>query len=263
MFWFLMKYVLLGPLLRLFYRLRTSGLENVPAEGPAILATNHLSPLDTVLVPLVVRRKVVFLGKAEYFENRRVAWFFRGAGVIPIRRGGPESREALQGAVEALQEGKLLGIFPEGTRSPDGRMYRGKTGVARIALRARVPVIPIGIVGTYELMPYRSKVPKPGKVDIRFGKPLLFAEHFSKPTNRLLLRSVADEIMFEIRRLSGQDYVDEYASSVKARLGQSETSETNDESPRPEGIAQTKHTLEHDPGNETTRAPASSLEGDA
>jgi 1-acyl-sn-glycerol-3-phosphate acyltransferase len=258
-FWFLMKYVLLGPLFRLLYRIRTGGLENVPTSGPAILAANHQSPLDTVLLPLVIkRRKVVFLGKAEYFEDRRMAWFFKGAGVIPIRRGSPESEAALEGAVEALGEGKLLGIFPEGTRSPDGRLYRGKTGVARIALRAKAPVIPVGILGTYELMPYGSKVPKPGRVEIRFGKPLWFTEHYDKPVDRFLLRAVTEEIMFEIRRLSGQQYAEEYASRVKQQLR--EARDRGEPLP-PERIAPTVGPHEERPGRPATQPPPASSEG--
>jgi 1-acyl-sn-glycerol-3-phosphate acyltransferase len=220
MFWWLMKYVLLGPILRLLYRPTTRGLENIPAEGPAILAANHLSFLDDFLLPLMVRgRKVVFLAKAEYVDKWYLRWFFKRANVIPVRR---ESRSAAEGAlrtgVQALQEGKLVGIFPEGTRSPDGRLYRGKTGVARMALEAQVPVIPVAIVGTFEAMPYDRKIPRRGRVQIRFGRPLDFKRHYDTPTDRFVLRSVTDEIMYEIMLLSGQEYVDEYGSRAKDRI---------------------------------------------
>jgi 1-acyl-sn-glycerol-3-phosphate acyltransferase len=212
-----MKNVLLGPVLRLMYRPRILGLENIPAQGPAILAANHQSFLDDFLLPLAVpRRKVVFLAKADYFDKWYLRWFFKAANVIPVRRESTSASEAaLHAGVEALREGKLIGIFPEGTRSPDGRLYRGKTGVARMALEARVPVIPVAITGTFEAMPYDRKVPRPGKVEIRFGEPLRFDRHYDTPTDRFVLRSVTDEIMYEIMLLSGQEYVDQYGSRTK------------------------------------------------
>jgi 1-acyl-sn-glycerol-3-phosphate acyltransferase len=217
MFWFLMKYVFLGPILRLLYRPKVSGLENIPADGPAILAANHQSFLDDLLLPLVVpKRKVVFLAKADYFDKWYLRWFFKGANVIPVRRENASASEAaLRTGVGALREGKVVGIFPEGTRSPDFRLYRGKTGVARMALEAQVPVIPVAILGTFEAMPYDKKVPRPGKTELRFGKPLTFERFYDRPADRFVLRSVTDEIMYEIMMLSGQEYVDEYASRHK------------------------------------------------
>jgi 1-acyl-sn-glycerol-3-phosphate acyltransferase len=159
---------------------------------------------------------VVFLAKADYFDKWYLRWFFKAANVIPVRRESTSGAEAaLQAGVQALREGRLVGIFPEGTRSPDGRLYRGKTGVARMALEARVPVIPVAILGTFEAMPYDRKVPKPGRVEVRFGEPLRFDRHYATPTDRFVLRSVTDEIMYEIMLLSGQEYVDEYASKAK------------------------------------------------
>jgi len=221
-FWWLMKFVLLGPLLRLLYRPKATGLENIPAEGPAIIAANHQSFLDDLLLPLVVpKRKVVFLAKAEYFDKWYLRWFFKAANVIPVRRESRSAAEdALRAGVRALRERKLVGIFPEGTRSPDGRLYRGKTGVARMALEARVPVIPAALIGTYELMPFDRKIPKAGRTEVRFGKPLQFDRHFDTPADRFVLRSVTDEILYEIMLLSGQEYVDEYASKVKEQLTQ-------------------------------------------
>jgi 1-acyl-sn-glycerol-3-phosphate acyltransferase len=225
MFWFLMKFVLLGPVLRLMFKPKTKGLEHIPREGPAILAANHQSFLDDLLLPLVVpRRKVIFLAKADYFDKWYLRWFFKGANVIPVRREVRSASEAaLRAGVEQLRKSQLLGIFPEGTRSPDGRLYRGKTGVARMALEAQVPVIPVSIVGTYEAMPYDSRTPKPGRVEIRFGRPLTFERHYDTPGDRFVLRSVTDEVMYEIMLLSGQEYVDDYASKVKSQAARAET----------------------------------------
>jgi 1-acyl-sn-glycerol-3-phosphate acyltransferase len=215
-----MKNVLLGPLLRLMYRPRILGLENIPAEGAAILAANHQSFLDDFLLPLAVpRRKVVFLAKADYFDKWYLRWFFKAANVIPVRRESRSASEAaLQAGVEALREGKLIGIFPEGTRSPNGKLYRGKTGMARMALEAQVPVIPVAIRGTFEALPYDRKVPRTGKVEIRFGEPLRFDRHYETPSDRFVLRSVTDEIMYEIMLLSGQEYVDQYGSRTKGSM---------------------------------------------
>jgi 1-acyl-sn-glycerol-3-phosphate acyltransferase len=218
-FWFLMKNVLLGPVLRALFRPKAVGLENIPEDGPAILAANHQSFLDDLLLPLVVpKRKVVFLAKADYFDRWYLRWFFKGANVIPVRRGNASASEAALGAgVEALRAGSLVGIFPEGTRSPDGNLYRGKTGVARMALEAQIPVIPVAIVGTFEALPYDRKMPRPGRCEVRFGKPLVFDRFYDRPADRFVLRSVTDEIMYEIMMLSGQEYVDEYASKFKKR----------------------------------------------
>jgi 1-acyl-sn-glycerol-3-phosphate acyltransferase len=217
MFWFLMKYVFLGPLVKGLVRPKAIGLENIPSDGPAILAANHQSFLDDLVLPLVVpKRKVVFLAKADYFDKWYLRWFFKGANVIPVRRESKtDSEAALRAGVQALAEGQLVGIFPEGTRSPDGRLYRGKTGVARMALEARVPVIPVAITGTFEAMPYDRKVPKRGRVTLRFGKPLSFERHYDAARDRFVLRSVTDEIMYEIMLMSGQEYVDDYASRFK------------------------------------------------
>ncbi|HYU57855.1 MAG TPA: lysophospholipid acyltransferase family protein [Actinomycetota bacterium] len=225
MFYWLMKHIFLGPLLKLIYRPKARGLDNIPTSGPAILASNHLSFVDSLFIPLVTKRKVVFLGKADYFDKWYTAWFFKAAGVIPVRRdGGSSSEAALLAGIRALNDGAVVGIYPEGTRSPDGRLYRGKTGVARMALEAQVPVIPIAVFGTVEVMPIDRKFPRlRGPVSVHFGKPLSFERFYGRPSDRFVLRSVTDEILYEIMMLSGQEYVDEYASKVKQQLAAERT----------------------------------------
>ncbi len=220
MFWFTMKYIVLGPLLRLMYRPKVIGLENVPTDTGAIIAPNHQSFLDDFLMPLVIRkRKVVMMAKADYWEHWYSAWFFKAAGCIPVyRTGGSASAESLRDGIAAAQAGKLVGIFPEGTRSPDGRLYRGKTGVARMAVEARVPIIPVAISGTFGAWPYDKRLPKTGRVTITFGKPLSFERHYDSPADRFVLRSITDEVLYEIMLLSGQEYVDDYGSRVKKQI---------------------------------------------
>jgi len=224
-FYWLLKYVLLGPWLKFAYRPRAEGLENIPKRGPVILAANHLSFMDSLFIPLYLRRRVVFLGKADYFERRTTRWFVKLLGVIPVRReSGPGAEAALRTAVAALQEGKVIGIYPEGTRSPDGRLFRGKTGVARLALATGVPVVPVVVFGTRDLQPPDKKMPRlSGRIRVVYGAPLRFERFEGKERDRFALRSVTDEIMYEIMHMSGQEYVDEYASRVKAARAQSES----------------------------------------
>jgi len=218
MYW-LLKYVLIGPFLRLLYRPRARGVENIPGDGPVILASNHFSFIESMFIPLAIRRRVVFLAKADYFTSARTAWFFRAAGQIPIQReGGSASEAAIQAGVRELRNGHVVGIYPEGTRSPDGRLYRGKTGVARMALLARCPIVPIAVFGTRELQPIGKRLPKlSGRIEIHFGKPLSFERFYGQETDRFVLRSITDEVMYQIMMLSGQEYVDEYASKVKSQ----------------------------------------------
>jgi 1-acyl-sn-glycerol-3-phosphate acyltransferase len=215
MYWIIKA--ILKPLLRGIYRIRVEGLENVPGRGPAIIAANHVSFLDSFFIPLVVpRRRVTYLAKADYFKSWKTSWFFKMVGQIPMdRSGGSKSQAALDTALGVLKEGKLLGIYPEGTRSPDGYLYRGRTGVARLALTAGVPVIPVGLVGTVEVMPKDAKMPRlTGRhtVRVKYGQPLDFSRYAGRERDRMVLRSVTDEIMYEIMQLSGQEYKDEYAS---------------------------------------------------
>jgi 1-acyl-sn-glycerol-3-phosphate acyltransferase len=223
MYW-LIKNVFLGPFLKLFYRPKARGLENIPADGPVILASNHVSFMDSMFIPLVIRRKVVFLGKADYFSSAKTSWFFKAAGVIPVRReGGSASEAAIQAGVRELKNGHVVGIYPEGTRSPDGRLYRGKTGVSRMALLAKCPIVPIAVFGTRELQPVGRRFPKlSGRVEVHFGKPLSFERFSGQEADRFVLRSVTDEVMYEIMMLSGQEYVDEYAAKVKAQLAEAQ-----------------------------------------
>lgn len=221
MFYWVVK-ALLAPILRAF-RPWAEGVENVPRTGPAIIASNHLSFSDHFFGPLPLPRRVTFLAKAEYFTGTGLKGliskaFFSGVGQIPIdRSGGHASERALKTGLRVLREGKLLGIYPEGTRTPDGRLYRGKTGVARLALEARVPVIPCAMVGTFELQPPGHIWPRfrvrPG---VRFGKPLDFSRYYGLEKDRLVLRAVTDEIIYALMKLSGQEYIDKDAQEVKA-----------------------------------------------
>ncbi|MBT2403285.1 MULTISPECIES: 1-acyl-sn-glycerol-3-phosphate acyltransferase [unclassified Streptomyces] len=222
MFYHLLKHVLLGPLLRLLFRPRIEGLENIPAEGAAIVAGNHLSFSDHFLMPAILKRRITFLAKAEYFtgpgvKGRLTAAFFRSAGQIPVDRSGKNAGQAaLREGLGVLAKDELLGIYPEGTRSHDGRLYKGKVGVAAMALGAGVPVIPCAMLGTFEIQPPGQKIPKIRRVTIRFGRPMDFSRYAGLEGERAVLRAVTDEIMYAILELSGQEYVDRYAAEVKA-----------------------------------------------
>jgi 1-acyl-sn-glycerol-3-phosphate acyltransferase len=183
-----------------------------------VLASNHLSFMDSLFIPLLLERPVVFLGKSDYFERRSTRWFFKWLKVIPVKRDNAKASEkALEAGVQVLQEGGMLGIYPEGTRSPDGRLYRGKTGVARLALAAGCPVVPVVVFGTRDLQPPGQRRPKlTGRVRVVYGKPLEFSRYEGKERDKFALRNVTDEIMYEMMMLGGQEYVDEYAARVKA-----------------------------------------------
>ena len=217
------KHVLLGPLMRLLTRPTIEGLERVPMRGAAILASNHLAVADSFLLPLLVPRRITFLAKREYFvQPGLLGWlkktFFSGHGQVPVdRSGGSAARAAIDTAVRVLREGKLLGIYPEGTRSPDGRLYKGKTGVARMALEAEVPVVPVAMIGTDKVNPIGSRIWRPHRVHIRIGEPLDFSRYAGMAGDRFIERSMTDEIMYTLMELSGQTYVDTYAASVKER----------------------------------------------
>jgi 1-acyl-sn-glycerol-3-phosphate acyltransferase len=222
--WYWIVKAILTPILRTVFRPRVEGLEHVPAEGGAILASNHLSFSDSIFLPLVVPRRVTFLAKSDYFTSRGLkgrlkAGFFKGVGQLPVdRSGGRASQAALETGKRVLAAGNLLGIYPEGTRSPDGRLYRGKTGVARMALESGVPVIPCAMVNTYEIQPPGKVLPKVMPVVMRIGKPLDFSRYAGMEDDRFVLRSMTDEIMYELMQLSGQEYVDTYATKAKADI---------------------------------------------
>jgi 1-acyl-sn-glycerol-3-phosphate acyltransferase len=221
LFYWLLKWVVLGPVLKLVFRPQTEGADHVPSEGPAILASNHLSYADWLFMPLTLPRRVTFVAKAEYFTTPGLkGWFqkkfFSGAGQVPIDRSGASAAEgALAAAERILGEGGLFGIYPEGTRSHDGRLYRGKTGVARLALETRCPVVPVAVVGTDVVAPPGKKFGAITRPVVRFGAPLDFSRYEGLENDRFILRSITDEIMYEIMRLSGQEYVDIYSARAK------------------------------------------------
>lgn len=231
MLYWLLKRVLLGPILLAVYRPWVEGAENVPANGPAIIAGNHLTVVDSLFMPLVIERRVTFLAKSDYFTERGVkGWlkriFFGGTGNVPIdRSGGKASEAALRTALKILQRGDLLGIYPEGTRSPDGRLYRGRTGVARMALEARAPVIPVAMIGTFEMQPPGRIIPKVRRPGVRFGKPLDFSRYYGMESDRYVLRAVTDEIMYALMQLSGQKYIDIYATRAKQEIAEAKKRE--------------------------------------
>ncbi|MBY8883281.1 1-acyl-sn-glycerol-3-phosphate acyltransferase [Streptomyces sp. PTM05] len=224
MFYYVLKYLVLGPLLRLLFRPRIEGLEHVPEEGAAIVAGNHLSFSDHFLMPAILPRRITFLAKQEYFtgpglKGALIAAFFRSAGQIPVdRTGGKASQSAVEEALKVLRRGELMGVYPEGTRSHDGRLYKGRTGVAVMALKSGAPVVPCAMVGTFEIQPPGRVLPRIRRVTIRFGEPMDFSRFAGMENERFVLRSVVDEIVYAIMELSGQEYVDRYATEVKAEL---------------------------------------------
>ena len=215
--------VVIGPLLHAYGRPRVTGLENIPVSGPAILASNHLSIVDSVYLPLMIAtRPVVFPAKAEYFSargpiGRLWAAYLRSTKQLEMNRGDTRSAQAtLEAAAEILRGGDLFGFYPEGTRSPDGRLYRGRSGLGWLALNSGAPVVPVAMVGTRKMLPPGASVPRPARIEVRIGKPLEFSHLAGDPPARAR-RTIADEVMHAIGELSGQEYVHEYASDVKAK----------------------------------------------
>ncbi|HWH25926.1 MAG TPA: lysophospholipid acyltransferase family protein [Pseudolysinimonas sp.] len=221
MFYWFLKSLVIGPFAMSVFRPWVRGAENVPAHGAVIYASNHLSFIDSVFLPIVVDRPISFLAKSDYFtgpgiKGAIIRWFFLAIHQLPIdRSGGKASEASLNSGLEHLAAGGQLGIYPEGTRSPDGRLYRGRTGVARMILEAKVPVVPVAMIDTEKVMPTGSKIPKVRRLGVVFGEPLDFSRFDGMESDRFVLRSITDEIMYELLRIGGQEYVDVYASSIK------------------------------------------------
>ncbi len=229
----------LGNGLKLAFRPWVEGLENIPVDGPAILASNHLSFSDSFFLPAVLDRKVTFIAKAEYFtspgvKGKLTAAFFKGVGQVPVDRSGARGagEAAIKAGIAVIEAGGLFGIYPEGTRSPDGRLYRGKPGgLARVALATGAPVIPVAMIDTEKIQPPGKVVPKLMRPGIRIGKPLDFSRYRGMEGDRFILRSVTDEVMYEIMKLSGQEYVDIYATAAKRRLAEQKSATTTEQRP--------------------------------
>ncbi|MBL3683841.1 lysophospholipid acyltransferase family protein [Leucobacter aridicollis] len=225
MLYWIFKHLIVGPFLKAVYRPWVEGAENIPATGPVILVGNHLSVIDSFFLPIMIERRVYFLAKSEYFTGKGLkGWlvktFMLGVGQLPIdRSGGKASEASLNTALKVLDRGDVLGIYPEGTRSPDARLYRGRTGVARMVLESGVPVVPVVMIDTEKAMPIGAKFPKIRRIGTVIGQPLDFSRFEGMSADRFVLRSVTDEITLAIQELSGQEYVDVYASSVRERTG--------------------------------------------
>jgi 1-acyl-sn-glycerol-3-phosphate acyltransferase len=205
---------ILRPLFRTFWRFEVHGAEHIPAEGGAIFCPNHTSVIDSFFLPTVLPRKISFVGKAEYMDSWKTKHIFPALGMIPIDRGGGSAAErALDTAARVIERGEFFGIYPEGTRARDGKLHKGHTGPARLAVRTGAPIIPVGIRGTREIQPPDAKAPRPFKpVEIRFGRPIRAEKYLGRAEEHLVYRQIIDEVMFEIRELSGQEYVDTYAT---------------------------------------------------
>lgn len=233
-----MKYqlsrVILGPALRVLAPTQVIGAENIPASGPAILASNHLSVLDSFYLPLMVERPVTFAAKSEYFTGTRlsdriVGVYLKATKQLSVDRSEARAGQAmLEAALGLLREGSLFGIYPEGTRSPDGRLYRGRTGVGWLALHSGAPVLPVAMVGTDRLLPPGRTIPRPGRIQIRIGKPLTFEEFGDQPAGARQRRAVTDRVVEAIAELSGQEYVPMYASARKEQIAAEKAGGTPD-----------------------------------
>jgi 1-acyl-sn-glycerol-3-phosphate acyltransferase len=222
-----MKVAIGGPL-KVTFRPWVEGLENIPPEGAAILASNHLSFSDSFFLPAVLDRKVTFIAKAEYFttpgiKGKLTAAFFKGVGQLPVDRSGARGagEAAINSGIQVIESGELFGIYPEGTRSPDGRLYRGKPGgLARVALATGAPVIPVAMIDTEKIQPPGQVLPKVMRPGIRIGRPLDFSRYQGMEHDRFVLRALTDEVMYEIMKLSGQEYVDIYATAAKRQIAE-------------------------------------------
>ena len=258
---------MLTPPFRFLWNITTEGLEHVPSTGGAVIAPNHVSVLDSFFVPLTLHRQITYVGKAEYMDSWKTRVAFPAMGMIPIdRSGGDSSRRALDAAARVLESGQLFGIYPEGTRSRDGRLHKGHTGLARLALRTGAPIVPVGIIGSDAIQPPDVRFPKPfRRVHIRFGRPIDVEHYADRADDRLILRQITDEVMYEIRNLSGQQYVDAYAGkATRAATVSSETKSASAPTSRP--VLESEHQVAkvvplHDPTGET-RTPVSASGSD-
>ena len=216
---------ILSPIFKVLWKVKVNGAEHIPASGPAIFCPNHTSVIDSFMLPLVLPRRISYVGKAEYMDSWKTKYVFPAMGMIPIDRGGGEAAErALSTAARVLDDGEFFGIYPEGTRARDGKLHRGRTGAARLALRTGAPIIPVGMKGTREIQPPDAKVPKPFKsCEIRFGRPIEVSRYLDRADDRLVSRQIIDEVMYEIRELTGQEYIDEYASKKAEGIPAAET----------------------------------------
>jgi 1-acyl-sn-glycerol-3-phosphate acyltransferase len=227
LYW-LFKHFVIGPWLKVLFRPWSEGQENIPASGGVILASNHLSFSDSFYLALEVKRPMAYLAKSDYFTGKGIKGyltklFMSGVGQLPVdRSGGRASEAAINTALKVLNAGNILGIYPEGTRSPNGILYRGKTGLARMSLEANVPIVPVAMINTYEIQPPGKLRPRLKRVGMRFGKPLNFSRYEGLEDDRFVLRSVTDEVMYELMTLSGQEYVDMYATRAKELISQGE-----------------------------------------
>lgn len=228
MTYLILKNIVLGPILNLLFRPWVRGADNVPRKGGAVLASNHLSFVDSIFLPLKVKRPVTFLAKNDYFTGKGVKgalirWFFKSTGQLPIdRSGGKASEDSLNTGLGVLERQLLLGIYPEGTRSPDGKLYRGRTGIARMILEAHVPVVPVAMIDTDRVQPLGAKYPKIHRVGVKFGQELDFSRFAGMEGERVVLRAVTDQIIYRIKELSGQRYEDVYASTIRNRMARQE-----------------------------------------
>ena len=216
----------LTPVFKGLWRIKAVGVDHLPAAG-AIFCPNHTSVIDSFFLPLVLPRRITFVGKAEYMDSWKTKHLFPAIGMIPIdRSGGNASERALNTAARVLESGEYFGIYPEGTRARDGRLHRGHTGPARLALRTGSPIVPVGIVGTREIQPPDARLPKPFKrAEVRFGRPIDVGRYAGRADDRMVLRQIIDEVMFEIRALTGQEYVDEYATKKAETFPSAETAQ--------------------------------------
>ena len=228
MTYLILKNIVLGPILNLLFRPWVRGAENVPRKGGAVLASNHLSFVDSIFLPLKVKRPVTFLAKSDYFTGKGfkgavIRWFFKSTGQLPIdRSGGKASEDSLNTGLGVLERELVLGIYPEGTRSPDGKLYRGRTGIARMILEAQVPVVPVAMIDTDKVQPLGAKYPKIHRVGVKFGQELYFSRFAGMEGERVVLRAVTDQIIYRIKELSGQRYQDVYASTIRNRMARQE-----------------------------------------